>query len=186
MIDLFAVAKIAEAQADIGELAGDGEYTQKGNTFPNGAHICEVEIDADTGVYRVARFTAVDDFGQILNPMLVAGQVHGGIVQGLGQAMGEHAVYDENGQLVTGSFMDYWMPRASDFPDFDVSYNEIPARSNALGVKGAGEAGTVGAPAAFINAMIDALAPYGIEEIDMPVTPVKLWEILQRGRKAAE
>jgi carbon-monoxide dehydrogenase large subunit len=186
VIDLFAVAKIAETQADLGELAGDGEYTQKGNTFPNGAHICEVEIDAETGVYRVTHFTAVDDFGQILNPLLVAGQVHGGIVQGLGQAMGEHAVYDENGQLVTGSFMDYWMPRASDFPDFDVSYNEIPARSNALGVKGAGEAGTVGAPAAFINAMIDALAPYGVEEIDMPVTPVKLWEILQRGRKAAE
>ena len=185
-IDLFAVAKLAEGQADIGELAGDGEYTQKGNTFPNGAHICEVEIDGDTGVYRITRFTAVDDFGQILNPMLVAGQVHGGIVQGLGQAMGEHAVYDANGQLVTGSFMDYWMPRAGDFPDFNVSYNEIPAQSNALGVKGAGEAGTVGAPAAFINAMIDALRPYGIEEIDMPVTPLKLWNILQSGRKAAE
>ena len=185
-IDLFAVAKIAEGQADLGEFAGDGEYTQKGNTFPNGAHICEVEIEADTGVYRVTRFTAVDDFGQILNPMLVAGQVHGGIVQGLGQAMGENAVYDANGQLVTGSFMDYWMPRAADFPDFNVSYNEIPARSNALGVKGAGEAGTVGAPAAFINAMIDALRPYGIEEIDMPVTPLKLWNILQGGRRAAE
>ncbi|PKQ01782.1 MAG: carbon monoxide dehydrogenase, partial [Alphaproteobacteria bacterium HGW-Alphaproteobacteria-12] len=140
-IDLFAVARLAEGQADLGELAGDGEYSQKRNTFPNGAHICEIEIDAETGVYRIARFTAVDDFGQILNPMLVAGQVHGGIVQGLGQAMGEHAVYDANGQLVTGSFMDYWMPRASDFPDFNVSYNEIPARSNALGVKGAGEAG---------------------------------------------
>ncbi|GMV63894.1 MAG: carbon-monoxide dehydrogenase large subunit [Parvibaculum sp.] len=185
-IDLFAVARLAEGQADLGELAGDGEYSQKGNTFPNGAHICEIEIDADTGVYRITRFTAVDDFGHILNPMLVAGQVHGGIVQGLGQAMGEHAVYDANGQLVTGSFMDYWMPRAADFPDFNVSYNEIPARSNALGVKGAGEAGTVGAPAAFINAMIDALAPYGVEEIDMPVTPVKLWTILQKGRQAAE
>ena len=185
-IDLFAVARLAEGQADLGEFAGDGEYSQKGNTFPNGAHICEIEIDADTGVYRITRFTAVDDFGQILNPLLVAGQVHGGIVQGLGQAMGEHAVYDANGQLVTGSFMDYWMPRAGDFPDFNVSYNEIPARSNALGVKGAGEAGTVGAPAAFINAMIDALRPYGVEEIDMPVTPLKLWTILQRGRQAAE
>lgn len=185
-IDLFAVARLAEGQADLGEFAGDGEYSQKGNTFPNGAHICEVEIDTDTGVYHVTRFTAVDDFGQILNPMLVAGQVHGGIVQGLGQAMGEHAVYDANGQLVTGSFMDYWMPRAGDFPHFDVSYNEIPAQSNALGVKGAGEAGTVGAPAAFINAVIDALKPYGIEEIDMPVTPLKLWNIVQGGRKAAE
>ncbi|MDO9125991.1 MAG: molybdopterin-dependent oxidoreductase, partial [Parvibaculum sp.] len=185
-IDLFAVARLAEGQADLGEFAGDGEYSQKGNTFPNGAHICEVEIDTDTGVYHVVRFTAVDDFGQILNPMLVAGQVHGGIVQGLGQAMGEHAVYDANGQLVTGSFMDYWMPRAGDFPHFDVSYNEIPARSNALGVKGAGEAGTVGAPAAFINAVIDALKPYGVEEIDMPVTPLKLWNIVRGGRSAAE
>ncbi len=152
---------------------------------PKSPRAREIEIDGDTGVYRITRFTAVDDFGQILNPMLVAGQVHGGIVQGLGQAMGEHAVYDANGQLVTGSFMDYWMPRAGDFPDFNVSYNEIPSTSNALGVKGAGEAGTVGAPAAFINAMIDALRPYGIEEIDMPVTPLKLWNILQGGRKVA-
>jgi len=107
-------------------------------------------------------------------------------VQGLGQAMGEHALYDAAGQLVTGSFMDYWMPRADDVPSFDVSYNEFPALSNELGVKGAGEAGTVGAPAAFINAVIDALKPYGIEEIDMPVTPLKLWQIIDGGRKAAE
>ena len=186
-IDLFDVARKASTQADLGELSGDGEYNQKDNTFPNGAHICEVEIDADTGRYRIVKFTAVDDFGQILNPLIVAGQVHGGIVQGLGQAMGELARYDENGQLMTGSFMDYWMPRADDLPSFDISWNEIPSRSNALGVKGAGEAGTVGAPAAFINAVIDALKPYGIEAIDMPVTPLKLWEIVQAGgAKAAE
>lgn len=186
-IDLFAVARLAERQADLGELSGDGEYNQKGNTFPNGAHVCEVEIDTDTGVYKIVRYTAVDDFGHILNPLLVAGQVHGGIVQGLGQAMGEHAVFDkETGQLVTGSFMDYWMPRADDVPFFDISYNEIPSTSNALGVKGAGEAGTVGAPAAFINAVIDALKPLGVKTIDMPVTPQKLWALINGARQAAE
>ncbi|MEN6543649.1 xanthine dehydrogenase family protein molybdopterin-binding subunit [Parvibaculum sp.] len=186
-IDLFAVARLAEGQADVGELSGDGEYNQKGNTFPNGAHVCEVEIDPETGVYKIVRFTAVDDFGHILNPLLVAGQVHGGIVQGLGQAMGEHAVFDnETGQLITGSLMDYWLPRADDVPFFDISYNEIPSTSNALGVKGAGEAGTVGAPAAFINAVIDALKPYGIESIDMPVTPQKLWALINGARRAAE
>ena len=186
-IDLFQVARLAEAQPDLGELSGDGEYNQKGNTFPNGAHICDVEIDPETGVYKITRFVAVDDFGHVLNPMIVAGQVHGGIAQGLGQAMGEHAVFDnETAQLVTGSFMDYWMPRADDMPSFDLAYNEIPSTSNALGVKGAGEAGTVGAPAAFVNAIIDALKPYGVETVDMPVTPLKLWNIIQSGRKAAE
>ncbi len=186
-IDLFAVARLAEKQADLGELSGDGEYNQKGNTFPNGAHICEVEVDPETGVYKILRYTAVDDFGHILNPLLVAGQVHGGIVQGLGQAMGEHAVFDrETAQLVTGSFMDYWMPRADDLPFFDIHYNEIPSTSNALGVKGAGEAGTVGAPAAFVNAVIDALKPYGIKTVDMPVTPQKLWALIDGARKAAE
>lgn len=186
-IDLFQVARLAEKQADIGELSGDGEYNQKGNTFPNGAHICEVEIDPETGVLKVLRFVAVDDFGHILNPLIVAGQVHGGIAQGLGQAMGEHAVFDnETGQLVTGSLMDYWLPRADDFPSFDLSYNEIPSTSNALGVKGAGEAGTVGAPAAFINAVIDALKPYGVETIDMPINPQKLWSVINAKKNAAE
>lgn len=186
-IDLFQVARLAEKQPDLGELSGDGEYSQKGNTFPNGAHICDVEIDPETGVFKITRFVAVDDFGHVLNPLIVAGQVHGGIAQGLGQAMGEHAVFDnDTAQLVTGSFMDYWMPRADDMPSFDTSYNEIPSTSNALGVKGAGEAGTVGAPAAFINAIIDALKPYGVETVDMPVTPMKLWTIIQAGRKAAE
>ncbi|MDR3499301.1 MAG: xanthine dehydrogenase family protein molybdopterin-binding subunit [Parvibaculum sp.] len=186
-IDLFAVAKLAEGQADVGELSGDGEYNQKGNTFPNGAHFCEVEIEKETGVFKITRYTAVDDFGHILNPLIVAGQVHGGIAQGLGQAMGEHAVYDnDTAQLVTGSFMDYWMPRADDMPSFDITYNEIPSTSNALGVKGAGEAGTVGAPAAFVNAVIDALSPLGVTTIDMPVTPQKLWSVINSSRAAAE
>jgi carbon-monoxide dehydrogenase large subunit len=186
-IDLFQVARLAEKQADVGELSGDGEYNQKGNTFPNGAHICEVEVDPETGVLKIPRFVAVDDFGHILNPLIVAGQVHGGIAQGLGQAMGEHAVFDnETGQLVTGSFMDYWLPRADDMPSFDLTYNEIPSTSNALGVKGAGEAGTVGAPAAFINAVIDALKPYGVETIDMPINPQKLWSVINARKSAAE
>lgn len=187
-IDLFTVAKIAEGQADLGEFSADGEYDEAGNSYPNGAHVCEVEVDADTGEFEIARYTVVDDFGTVLNPLIVAGQVHGGVVQGLGQAMGEHAVYDEDsGQLLTGSFQDYWMPRADDMPMFDFSYNEIPAVSNAMGVKGAGEAGTVGAPAAFISAMIDALKGHGVTRIDMPVTPQKLWRLIHSGaRQAAE
>lgn len=178
-IGLFDAARIAATQVDIEDFSADGEYDQKGNTFPNGAHVCEIEIDGDTGAFAITRYTVVDDFGMILNPLIVAGQVHGGIVQGLGQAMGEHAVYDEDsGQLLTGSFQDYWMPRADDMPFFDVNYNEIPARSNELGVKGAGEAGTVGAPAAFIAAVIDALQPFGVKRVDMPVTPQKLWRLM--------
>ena len=185
-IDLFRVAKIAETQVDLGEFSADGEYDQKGNTFPNGAHVCEVEIDPETGDLEIVRYTVVDDFGTVLNPLIVAGQVHGGIAQGLGQAMGEHTVYDEEtGQLITGSFQDYWMPRADDMPNFDASYNEIPAKSNELGVKGAGEAGTVGAPAAFISAVIDALKPYGVTSIDMPVTPQKLWRVIHEARRQA-
>jgi len=185
-IDLFRVAKIAETQVDLGEFSADGEYDQKGNTFPNGAHVCEVEIDPETGDLEIVRYTVVDDFGTVLNPPIVAGQVHGGIAQGLGQAMGEHTVYDEEtGQLITGSFQDYWMPRADDMPNFDFTYNEIPAKSNELGVKGAGEAGTVGAPAAFISAVLDALTPYGVTSIDMPVTPQKLWRVIHEARRQA-
>lgn len=184
-VGLFDIARIAESQADVGELDADGEYEQKGNTYPNGAHICEVEIDPETGTLTIDRYTVVDDFGHIVNPLIVAGQVHGGIVQGLGQAMGENAVYDaETGQLVTGSFMDYWMPRADDMPSFDTRTNEIPSPTNELGVKGCGEAGTVGAPAAFINAVIDALKPFGVESVDMPVTPAGLWRVIDEARRA--
>jgi aerobic carbon-monoxide dehydrogenase large subunit len=187
-IDLFSVAKIAESQADMGEFSADGEYDQKANSFPNGAHVCEIEVDPETGTLEIVKYSVVDDFGTVLNPLIVAGQVHGGIVQGLGQAMGEHTVYDdESGQLLTGSFQDYWMPRADDMPFFDFKYNEIPAETNALGVKGAGEAGTVGAPAAFISAVIDALKPLGVTSVDMPVTPQRLWRTIQEAdRKAAE
>jgi len=183
-ISLFDVARIAETQVDVDVFGADGDYNEAGNTYPNGAHICEVEIDPDTGAFEIVRYTVVDDIGHVLNPMIAEGQIQGGIVQGLGQAMGENAVYDEEtGQLITGSFQDYWMPRADDMPNFDFTYNEIPTGTNELGVKGAGEAGTVGAPAAFINAVIDALAPYGVTTIDMPVTPQKLWRVLRASQQ---
>jgi carbon-monoxide dehydrogenase large subunit len=153
-------------------------------TFPNGCHIAEVEVNADTGEVRIDRYTVVDDFGVVVNPMLVEGQVHGGVVQGLGQALFEGAVYDDSGQLLTGSFMDYTMPRADNMPSFDFSTVEVPCKNNALGVKGCGEAGSVGSPAAVINAIIDALAPLGVTQVDMPATPQKLWDLIHT-KKAA-
>lgn len=186
-IDLFEVARKAESQTDSEVLEAAGEYKEAGNSYPNGAHVCEVEIDRETGAFHILRYIAVDDFGHVINPMIVDGQVHGGIVQGLGQAMGERTVYDtDSGQLLTGSFQDYWMPRADDLPFFETSYNEIPSKNNQLGVKGAGEAGTVGAPSVFINAVLDALRPLGVETVDMPVTPYALWQAIHgKGEKAA-
>ncbi len=180
-IGLFDVAKIAATQADaddIQALVGDGVYEQEGNTYPNGCHICEVTIDPETGVTSIDRYTAVDDFGTVVNPLLLAGQVHGGIIQGLGQAIGENTVYDETGQLLTGTFMDYWMPRADDFPMIDFSYNEVPCTKNPFGIKGCGEAGTVGALGAYVNAVVDALKEHNVTHIDMPITPEKVWSVL--------
>ncbi len=187
-VGLFEIARIAKTQANVEGaegLAADGEFKNANNTWPNGCHVCEVEIDPETGVSEITRYTIIDDFGKIVNPLLVEGQVHGGVVQGLGQAMGEIAVYDEtSGQLITGSYMDYWMPRADNFPMMTFKTNEVPCKTNPLGTKGCGEAGTVGAAPAFVNAVVDALAPYGIDHIDMPLTPLKLWEIT-KGRAAA-
>jgi aerobic carbon-monoxide dehydrogenase large subunit len=150
-------------------------------TFPAGCHICEVEIDPDTGVTRIVHFVAVDDFGKVINPMIVEGQVHGGIAQGIGQALLEHGVYDhETGQLLTGSYMDYAMPRADDLPRYDVGLTETPCPNNPLGVKGCGEAGAIAAPAAVMNAVTDAL---GVKEFDMPATPLRVWRAIH-GTKA--
>ncbi|MEE2980302.1 MAG: molybdopterin cofactor-binding domain-containing protein [Pseudomonadota bacterium] len=149
-------------------------------TFPNGCHVCEVEIDCDTGVVEIAQYTVVDDFGRVINPMIVDGQVHGGIAQGLGQALFERTVYDETtGQLLSASFMDYCMPRADDLPSFDVSRNETPCTTNALGAKGCGETGAIGAPSAAINAIIDAMAQAGVGAFDMPATPERVWRALR-------
>ncbi|MEK9645352.1 MAG: xanthine dehydrogenase family protein molybdopterin-binding subunit [Alphaproteobacteria bacterium] len=156
-------------------------YDPKNFTFPNGCHIAEVEIDKDTGEVTVASFSAVDDFGRIINPMIVEGQVHGGLVQGIGQALMENCVYDGDGQLITGSFNDYCLPRADTVPSFEVSTNEgAPCTHNPLGVKGCGEAGTIGAGAAVINAVIDALGTAGIHDIDMPASPHRVWQALQQ------
>ena len=144
-------------------------------TFPNGCHIAEVEVDPDTGETEIVNYNIVDDFGVVVNPMLVEGQVHGGIVQGVGQALFEHTVYDESGQLLSGSFMDYCMPRADNLPNFDFSTHEVPCQNNAMGVKGCGEAGSVGSPASIINAIVDALGEFGVNHVDMPATPEKVW-----------
>ena len=147
-------------------------YDPKNFTFPAGTHIAEVEIDPQTGVVQVVNFVAVDDFGDIINPMIVEGQVHGGIAQGIGQALLEHGVYDETGQLVTGSFMDYCMPRADDLPSFVVDTTITSCTHNPLGVKGCGEAGAIGSPPAIINAVTDAL---GVRDIAMPASPERVW-----------
>ena len=158
-------------------------YDPTNFTFPAGTYICEVEVDPATGVVRVDRFTAVDDFGVIINPMIVEGQVHGGLVQGIGQALMENCVYDrETGQLLTGSFMDYAMPRADDFPEFKLGHVCTPCTHNPLGTKGCGEAGAIGSPPAVINALLDALHPLGVKEFDMPASPHRVWEAIQSAK----
>jgi carbon-monoxide dehydrogenase large subunit len=160
-------------------------YDPKNFTYPSGAHIAEVEIDPDTGHVTIANFTASDDFGRIINPMIVSGQVHGGLAQGIGQALLERCVYDKaTGQLLTGSYNDYAMPRADDLPSFALSTNVTLCTHNPLGVKGCGEAGAIGAPAAIANAIVDALKPYGIRHLDMPLTAHKLWQAIQQHRPA--
>jgi carbon-monoxide dehydrogenase large subunit len=156
-------------------------YDPSNFTFPAGTYVCEVEVDPDTGVVKIEKFTAVDDFGKIINPMIVEGQVHGGLTQGIGQAMTEGCAYDATGQLLTGSFMDYCLPRATDVPSYQVDTRETPCTHNPLGVKGCGEAGAIGAPAALINAITDAL---GVKDIPMPATPQTVWRTL-KNKKAA-
>ncbi|HZU88673.1 MAG TPA: molybdopterin cofactor-binding domain-containing protein, partial [Stellaceae bacterium] len=158
-------------------------YDPKNFTYPSGAYVAEVEIDPDTGRVAIVNFTASDDFGRIINPMIVAGQVHGGLAQGIGQALLEGCVYDkETGQLLTGSYNDYAMPRADDLPSFALSTNTTLCTHNPLGVKGCGEAGAIGAPAALTNAVVDALKPFGVKHVDMPITSEKLWRIIQERR----
>jgi carbon-monoxide dehydrogenase large subunit len=154
--------------------------------FPNGCHIAEVEIDPQTGVTRIDRYVSVNDFGTVVNPLLVEGQVHGGIVQGIGQALMEDAIYDADGQLQTGSFMDYAMPRAADMPNFDVLHHPVPTSTNAVGAKGCGEAGCSGAIPAAMNAVLDALADLGVTEIHMPTTPLRIWSAIEAAKQARQ
>jgi len=157
-------------------------YDPKNFTYPGGCHIAEIEIDPETGGVSVVNFTAVDDVGRVVNPMIVEGQVQGGVAQGIGQALLERAVYGEDGQLVTGSFMDYTMPRADDVPNITVGTESTMCTHNPLGVKGCGEVGAIGSPPAVINAVVDALKNYGVRHIDMPATPQKIWSIIAAGR----
>jgi carbon-monoxide dehydrogenase large subunit len=149
------------------------------SAFPNGCHVAEVEIDPQTGVVEVAKYSAVNDFGTVINPLLVEGQIHGGVVQGIGQALMENVSYDAEGQLLTGSYMDYAMPRAKHAPMFAVVNHPVPAKSNPLGTKGCGEAGCAGALTSIMNAVVDALAERGITHMDMPASPARVWEALQ-------
>jgi aerobic carbon-monoxide dehydrogenase large subunit len=172
--------EIARAAKKPEDIKGFGEFVQDENTYPNGTHICEVEIDPETGHTDVVAYTIVDDFGVTVNPMLLAGQVHGGVVQGIGQALTENTVYSDDGQLLTASFMDYGMPRADNVPFLHFETRNVPSTTNALGMKGAGEAGTIGATPSTLNAITDALyRAYGIGHIDMPATPDRIWNAIQ-------
>ena len=156
------------------------------SAFPNGCHVAEVEIDPETGVVQVVRYGSVNDFGTIVNPLLVEGQIHGGVMQGIGQALMETARFDETGQLLTGSFMDYALPRADDAPsEFGFASHAVPATSNPLGIKGCGEAGCAGALTSVMNAIVDALSAYGIREFDMPASPERVWRAIQEAKPAA-
>ena len=160
-------------------LNAEAEFVATGKTFANGCHVCEVEVDIETGAVEILGYTVVDDIGNVLNPLLAEGQVHGGLAQGIGQALFEVCVYDaESGQLLSGSFMDYHMPRAGDFPAISVTFDGVPCTTNPLGVKGVGEAGVTGAPPAVVGAVVDALSEFGVRHIDMPLTPEKVWRAI--------
>jgi carbon-monoxide dehydrogenase large subunit len=183
-LPLVAVAKFAyhpmavPIEFGVG-LEGSGAFDGHHPSFPNGCHICEVEVDPDTGFTRIDRYAVVDDIGVVLNPLLAEGQIHGGIVQGIGQALMEDIHHDEDGQLLTGSYMDYGVPRADDVPNFSTEWHSVPCQSNPIGVKGVGEGGTVGATPTVINAILDALAPLGVTDMGLPATPQRVWRAIQ-------
>lgn len=182
-IDLFELA----GRQPGGRIAIETLQKVDGPSWPNSCHVCEVEVDPDTGMVRIDRYTTLDDVGRVINPMIVAGQVHGGIAQAFGQALLEEACYDpETGQLLTGSLMDYALPRADDLPDFDTHTDEsTPCRINPLGAKGVGELGTVGGTPTLVNAVIDALRPLGVDHLEMPATPQRVWQAIRGAKRAA-
>ena len=176
---------MAASESELHTLDVTYVFSSESENFPNGAHVCEVEIDPETGVLEVVSYVAVDDCGVILNPMIVDGQVHGGIAQGLGQAVCEHVIYDDSGQLMSASFMDYAMPRAAHMPYVRTFFTGPPSQTNSLGVKGAGEAGTCGAPPAIMSAALNALEPLGVRHLDMPLRPENLWRAIRSAREIA-
>ncbi len=183
---MLEVAEMAREKGREDLLSHHERATLPARSFPNGAHVAEVVIDPETGIVITDRYTVVDDFGNLINPMLAEGQVHGGVAQGVGQAVQERVVYDEDGQLLTASFMDYAMPRAADLPYISFTSEPVPSTANIMGMKGCGEAGTVGALAAIANAVQDALWEHGVRQADMPFTPHRIWELINEGRIAAE
>jgi carbon-monoxide dehydrogenase large subunit len=190
-VGLFDVARAAAERKDLpedlrGPLAAACDETVAAASFPYGAHVCEVEVDAETGVVRLVSYAAVDDVGRAVNPLIIHGQVHGGIAQGAGQALLEHCHYDpETGQLLAGSFMDYAMPRASDLPSYLTELSEVPSTTHPLGIRPAGEGGTVPALAVIVNAIVDALSEFGVRHVEMPATPERVWRAINaaRGRR---
>jgi carbon-monoxide dehydrogenase large subunit len=185
-IELSAVARAATDPANLPDGMEPGLDAEAVNpcdvfTFPSGAHAAEVEIDPETGQVTLHRYIAVDDYGRLVNPMVTAGQVQGGLAQGIGQALLEHTVYEEDsGQLLSGSLTDYALPRADDLPAIEVRLEELPTAVNPLGVKGAGQAGCIGAPQTIVHAILDALAPLDIEHIDMPATAERVWRTIRK------
>jgi carbon-monoxide dehydrogenase large subunit len=162
-----------------------GVFKPPTETYPNGTHICEVEVDPETGAFEIVSYSAVEDIGKVINPMTAEGQIQGGVVQGIGQAFGEEISFDSSGQLLTASFMDYAMPRAGDFPMFRLAFHPVPTKANPLGAKGVGEAGTVGALSAAMNAINAALAPLGVRHLDMPATSARVWTAIQDAKERA-
>ena len=193
-VDLLAVARAAADPANLpadwaeGTAPGLDSYVWNECdvfTFPSGTHAAEVEIDPETGRVTLERYLAVDDYGRVINPLLTAGQVQGGVAQGIGQALLEHTVYEaETGQLLSGSLLDYALPRADDLPDLDIILDGLPTAANPLGVKGSGQAGCIAAPQTIVCAILDALAPLGIKHIDMPATPERVWRAIRAGKRA--
>ena len=183
-IDVVTAAYVAKKLPDGVEpgLEATHFFEPSNFTFPFGSHLCVVEVDGQTGEAEITKYVAVDDCGNVINPLLVDGQIHGGIVQAIGQALYEEVVYDDNGQLLTGSLMDYALPRAHDLPHLELDRTLTPSPVNPMGIKGVGEAGTIGATPAVVNAVIDALSPLGVKHIDMPLRPEKIWKILKNGR----
>jgi len=188
-VDLFEVASAAASQSGLpeelrGSLQATGDVDSRISSFPYGCHVAEVEIDIDTGQVRLARYTAIDDVGRAVNPMIVEGQTHGGIAQGVGEALMEHCIYDSTGQLLTASLMDYAMPRATDLPMFETAISEVPSTTHPLGLRGGGEGGITPALAVIANAIVDGLREFGVEHVDLPATPERIWRAIQQARGA--
>ncbi|HVH82042.1 MAG TPA: molybdopterin cofactor-binding domain-containing protein, partial [Stellaceae bacterium] len=187
-VDLFGVAAAAERDVRLpetlrGPLTGSGDVVSRISSFPHGWHVAEVEVDPETGQVELLRYTAIDDVGRAVNPMIIHGQTHGGIVQGMGQALMEHCVYDpESGQALAGSFMDYAMPRAGDLPFFTSDISEVPSTTHPLGFRGGGEGGITPALGVIVNAIVDALADFGVTHIEMPATPEKIRRAIRGGK----